>query len=56
MQMLQKLLGTKPAAPDKKREAMRKRAIEMILLEEGMPKRARIRATARIFEVMRDGR
>lgn len=52
--MLQKLLGAKPAPADKKREALRKRAIEMILLEEGLPKKARIRATARIYEAMRD--
>lgn len=49
---LQKLLGGRP--PERQREALRKRAIEMILLEEGLPKKARIRATARIFEVLRD--
>lgn len=50
---LQKLFGTKPA-PDRKREALRKRDIERILLDEGLTRKRANRATARIFEVMRD--
>lgn len=49
---LQRLLG--PRMPAKQREALLKRAIERILLEEGMPKAARTRAASRIFEVLHD--
>lgn len=51
---LQKLLGGRP--PERQRDALRKRHVERILIDEGLPRRRIARATARIFEVLRDPR
>ena len=48
--VLQKLLGSRP--PERQRDALRKRAIERILIDEGLPRRRVARATARIFEAV----